>query len=93
MIVAYDLGRHYPGDELVHNGAEFSTGKNNWLIPDNVQEQPYRIAERISPTNLGFLFNARQAALEFELGGGSCICICQHECRDFAIDIREQDLA
>jgi hypothetical protein len=46
--------------------AEFSTGKNNWLIPDNVQEQPYRIAERISPTNLGFLFNARQAAFEFD---------------------------
>ena len=45
--------------------AEFSNEKNHWLIPDNVQEQPYRIAERISPTNLGLLLNARQAALEF----------------------------
>ncbi len=45
--------------------AEFSNEKNHWLIPDNVQEQPYRIAERFSPTNLGLLFNARQAALEF----------------------------
>ena len=45
--------------------AAFSTAANHWLIPDNVQEQPFRIAERISPTNLGFLFNARQAALEF----------------------------
>ncbi len=45
--------------------AEFSTEKNNWLIPDNVQDQPYRVAERISPTNLGFLLNARLAALEF----------------------------
>ncbi len=44
--------------------AEFSTEKNNWLIPDNVQEEPHRIAERSSPTNLGFLLNARQAALE-----------------------------
>ena len=44
--------------------AEFSGGHNHWLIPDNVQEQPYRVAERISPTNLGFLLNARQAALE-----------------------------
>jgi hypothetical protein len=44
--------------------AEFSTEKNHWLIPDNVQEQPFRIAERISPTNLGMLLNARQAALE-----------------------------
>ncbi len=44
---------------------EFSTENNHWLIPDNVQEDPYRVAERISPTNLGFLFNARQAALEF----------------------------
>ncbi|MBV9156571.1 MAG: hypothetical protein JO097_09940 [Acidobacteriaceae bacterium] len=45
--------------------AEFSNEKNNWLIPDNVQEEPYCIAERSSPTNLGFLLNARQAALEF----------------------------
>ncbi len=45
--------------------AEFSNEQNNWLIPDNVQEQPYRRAERLSPTNLGFLLNARQAALEF----------------------------
>jgi cyclic beta-1,2-glucan synthetase len=45
--------------------AEFSKQENHWLIPDNVQEQPYRIAERISPTNLGFLLNARQAAVEF----------------------------
>ncbi len=45
--------------------AEFSNEGNNWLIPDNVQETPYRLAERLSPTNLGFLFNARQAAVEF----------------------------
>jgi hypothetical protein len=45
--------------------AEFSTEQNHWLIPDNVQQEPYRIAERISPTNLGLLLNARQAALEF----------------------------
>lgn len=45
--------------------AEFSNEKNNWFIPDNLQEQPYRLAERFSPTNLGFLFNARQVALEF----------------------------
>ncbi len=44
--------------------AEFSNQDNHWLIPDNVQEQPYRVAERISPTNLGFLLNARQAALD-----------------------------
>ena len=45
--------------------ATFSNAANHWLIPDNVQEDPYRIAERISPTNLGFLLNARQAAVEF----------------------------
>lgn len=45
--------------------ATFSTEANHWLIPDNVQLQPHRVAERISPTNLGFLLNARQAALEF----------------------------
>ena len=42
--------------------AEFSIASNNWLIPDNVQEQPRSAAERISTTNLGFLLNARQAA-------------------------------
>jgi cyclic beta-1,2-glucan synthetase len=45
--------------------AEFSTEANHWLIPDNVQEDPHRVAERISPTNLGLLLNSRQAALEF----------------------------
>lgn len=45
--------------------AEFSNAANHWLIPDNVQEEPYRIAERISPTNLGLLLNSRQAAVEF----------------------------
>ena len=45
--------------------AEFSNESNHWLIPDNVQEEPYRIAERMSPTNLGLLLNSRQAAVEF----------------------------
>ena len=35
------------------------------MIPDNVQEEPPAIAARISPTNLGFLLNARQVACEF----------------------------
>ena len=45
--------------------AEFSTEEHNWLVPDNVQEEPPAIAARISPTNLGFLLNARQVACEF----------------------------
>jgi len=45
--------------------AEFSTEEHNWLVPDNVQEEPAAIAARISPTNLGFLLNARQVACEF----------------------------
>jgi len=39
--------------------------EHNWLVPDNVQEEPAKIAARISPTNLGFLLNARQVACEF----------------------------
>src|SRR3984957_3078466 len=31
--------------------AEYSTAEHNWLIPDNVQEQPAAIAARVSPTN------------------------------------------
>jgi len=45
--------------------SEFSTEEHNWLIPDNVQEQPPAIAARVSPTNLGLLLNARQVACEF----------------------------
>ena len=48
-----------------HYFSKFSNETNHWLIPDNVQEEPYRLAERLSPTNLGFLINARQAAVEF----------------------------
>jgi cyclic beta-1,2-glucan synthetase len=44
---------------------EFSTEEHHWLIPDNVREEPLTIAARISPTNLGFLLNARQVACEF----------------------------
>jgi cyclic beta-1,2-glucan synthetase len=45
--------------------AEFGTAEHNWLIPDNVQEEPAAIAARVSPTNIGFLLNARQVACEF----------------------------
>jgi cyclic beta-1,2-glucan synthetase len=44
--------------------AEFSNPEHNWLVPDYVRETPPFVAARISPTNLGFLFNARQAACE-----------------------------
>ncbi len=45
--------------------ATYCSEEHNWLIPDNVQEQPAKIAARISPTNLGLLLNARQVACEF----------------------------
>ncbi len=45
--------------------AEFSTEEHNWLIPDNLQENPPTLAARLSPTNLGLLLNARQVACEF----------------------------
>jgi hypothetical protein len=45
--------------------AEFSTHEHNWLIPDNVQEEPFVVAPRVSPTNIGLLLNARQVACEF----------------------------
>src|SRR5215472_10186415 len=45
--------------------AEFSTDEHNWLIPDNVQEEPFAVAARVSPTNVGFLLNTRQVACEF----------------------------
>ncbi|HET7206505.1 MAG TPA: glucoamylase family protein [Terriglobales bacterium] len=45
--------------------AEFSNEEHNWLVPDNVQEDPPAVAARISPTNLGLLLNARQVACQF----------------------------
>jgi cyclic beta-1,2-glucan synthetase len=45
--------------------AEHCTEEHNWLIPDNVQQEPAAVAARVSPTNLGLLFNAQQVACEF----------------------------
>ncbi|MGA8865405.1 MAG: glucoamylase family protein, partial [Candidatus Sulfotelmatobacter sp.] len=45
--------------------SEFCSEEHNWLIPDNVQQQPPAVAPRVSPTNLGLLLNARQVAVEF----------------------------
>jgi hypothetical protein len=45
--------------------AEFSSKEDNWLIPDNVQDEPRKITPTLSPTNVGLLLNARQAAVEF----------------------------
>jgi cyclic beta-1,2-glucan glucanotransferase len=42
---------------------EFSNADVNWLIPDRVQEEPPAVVNVLSPTNLGFLLNARLAAL------------------------------
>ena len=44
--------------------AELSNEEQNWLVPDNVQEDPPKIASSISPTNVGLLLNARQVANE-----------------------------
>ena len=45
--------------------ATYCNQEHNWLIPDNVQEEPPKVAARVSPTNLGLLLNARQVACEF----------------------------
>ena len=44
--------------------AEWSNEEHHWLIPDNLQQEPFRVAERTSPTNVGLLLNARQVACE-----------------------------
>ena len=43
---------------------EFGDERNHWLIPDNVEEKNTYQVRKLSPTNLGMLFNARQAACE-----------------------------
>lgn len=44
---------------------EFGGPENHWLIPDNVEENNFHQVRKLSPTNLGMLLNARQAACEF----------------------------
>ena len=44
--------------------SEFSSARHNYLIPDNVEEERFHEAPRVSPTNIGLLLNARQAACE-----------------------------
>ena len=43
---------------------QFGGERHNYLIPDNVEEEGLYEAARVSPTNLGLLLNARQAACE-----------------------------
>lgn len=43
---------------------QFSSAAHNYLIPDNVEETGLSEAPRVSPTNIGMLLNARQAACE-----------------------------
>ncbi len=47
--------------------ADFGGEENDWLIPDNVEEKDVFQVRKLSPTNLGMLFNARQAAQELGL--------------------------
>ena len=44
--------------------AEFSSEEHNWLVPDNIQDNPRKVAASISPTNVGLLLNATQVANE-----------------------------
>jgi cyclic beta-1,2-glucan synthetase len=43
---------------------QFGGERHNYLIPDNVEEEGLYEAARVSPTNLGLLLNARQAACQ-----------------------------
>ncbi len=45
--------------------ADFGGAEAHWLVPDNVQEEPYRVATRTSPTNLGLQLAAQLAAQRF----------------------------
>jgi cyclic beta-1,2-glucan synthetase len=44
--------------------AEFSNQEHNWLVPDNLEEEPRKVAASVSPTNVGLVLNARQVANE-----------------------------
>ena len=42
---------------------QYSTAEENWLVPDNIQGRDHQVAHRLSPTNLGMLFNSQLAAV------------------------------
>jgi cyclic beta-1,2-glucan synthetase len=44
--------------------AEYGGEEHHWLIPDNLQHDPERVAARTSPTDIGLLLNVRLAACE-----------------------------
>jgi hypothetical protein len=45
---------------------QYASKSENYLAPDNIQEDPHYVDHRISPTNLGLLMNSQLAA--YELG-------------------------
>ena len=45
--------------------ADFGVDQEHWLVPDNVQDEPFRVAARTSPTNLGLQLTASLAAYRF----------------------------
>ncbi len=44
---------------------DFGDQEDNWLVPDNVQEDPWAVARRSSPTNMGLQLVANIAAADF----------------------------
>ncbi len=46
---------------------QYGAERHHYLIPDNVEEDGFFEAARVSPTNIGLLLNARQAARELGL--------------------------
>lgn len=55
---------HETADRTWRYYEEHSNAANHWLVPDNVNEKG-DVDLRVSPTNLGFLLNARIAAVHF----------------------------
>lgn len=58
--------------------ADFCTAADNYLPPDNFQEQPpVGIAHRTSPTNIGLALSSAVAAMDMGLiDGGECTLFC-----------------
>lgn len=62
---------------------EFVTADENWLPPDNYQEQPIAvIAHRTSPTNMGLALLSNLSAYDFGyISGGRLVERCRHTLR------------
>jgi len=80
VLVTYDMDRHYPGDELVHNWADFSSAKILWARSkgtgsdsDLCRAYPDRSFWSVATDDVNFSLNPLDLCKEPERGRGESV--------------------